>query len=73
MESKTNRLLNLVAKKQVIRSKDAFTLGIPRNYLPRLVQKGLLKKVGRGLYASSSSPPLSISRSLRRHAKFPKE
>ena len=56
MESKSNRLLNLVAKKLIIRAKDVFALGIPRNYLPRLVRKGVLRKVGRGLYASNSSP-----------------
>lgn len=56
MESKSNRLLNLASRKQIIRAKDAFALGIPRNYLPRLVQKGVLKKVGRGLYASNSYP-----------------
>ena len=72
MESKTNRLLNLVAKKQVIRSKDAFTLGIPRNYLPRLVQKGLLKKVGRGLYASSSSPATEHLSLIEAACKVPK-
>jgi predicted transcriptional regulator of viral defense system len=30
-------------------------LGVPRNYFSRLVQKGLLKKLGRGLYTSTSS------------------
>jgi predicted transcriptional regulator of viral defense system len=31
-------------------------LGVPRNYLSRLVQKGLLKKLGRSLYTATSSP-----------------
>ena len=56
MESKSKRILSLAAKRQIIRSKDASALGVPRNYLSRFVQKGLLKKVGRGLYASVSSP-----------------
>jgi predicted transcriptional regulator of viral defense system len=56
MESKSHRLINLAAHKQIICSKDASALGIPRNYLPRLVRKGVLKKVARGLYASQSSP-----------------
>jgi len=56
MESKSKRILGLAAKRQIIRSKDASALGIPRNYLSRFVQKGLLKKVGRGLYSSTSSP-----------------
>ena len=56
MESKSSRLLNLASKRQILRAKDVFALGIPRNYLPRLVRKGVLTRVGRGLYASSSSP-----------------
>jgi predicted transcriptional regulator of viral defense system len=55
MESKSNRLLALAAKRQILRSKDIFALGIPRNYLPRLVRKGVLRKLGRGLYAPTSS------------------
>ena len=55
MESKSNRLLALAAKRQILRSKDIFDLGIPRNYLPRLVRKGVLRKLGRGLYAPTSS------------------
>ncbi|MFZ0884846.1 MAG: type IV toxin-antitoxin system AbiEi family antitoxin domain-containing protein [Candidatus Acidiferrales bacterium] len=55
MESKLNRLLALAATRQILRSKDIFALGIPRNYLPRLVRKGVLWKLGRGLYAPTSS------------------
>jgi predicted transcriptional regulator of viral defense system len=56
MQPKSHRLISLAAHKQIISSKDASALGIPRNYLPRLVRKGVLKKVARGLYASQSSP-----------------
>ena len=35
-----------------IRTKDASELGVPRNYLGRLVRKGILEKVRRGLYTS---------------------
>jgi predicted transcriptional regulator of viral defense system len=55
MESKSSRLLALAAKRQILRSKDIFALGIPRNYLPRLVRKGVLRKLGRGLYAPTSA------------------
>jgi len=55
MESKSKRILGLAAKRQIIRSKDASALGVPRNYLSRFVEKGLLRKVGRGLYTSTSS------------------
>jgi len=56
MQSKSSRLLHLASKKQILRAKDVFNLGIPRNYLLRLVQKGVLTRVGRGLYASRSFP-----------------
>ncbi|MFZ3334058.1 MAG: type IV toxin-antitoxin system AbiEi family antitoxin domain-containing protein [Candidatus Acidiferrales bacterium] len=55
MRSKSKRLLALSAKRQILRSKDIFALGIPRNYLPRLVRKGVLRKLERGLYAPTSS------------------
>jgi predicted transcriptional regulator of viral defense system len=54
MQSKSNRLLALAAKRQILRSKDVSALGIPRNYLPRLVRRGTLRKLGHGLYASAS-------------------
>jgi predicted transcriptional regulator of viral defense system len=50
--SPTKKLLRLAAERQIVRAKDATQLGIPRNYLGRLVQRGLLEKVGRGLYTS---------------------
>ena len=54
-QTKTNKLLTLARKWQVIRSKDLNGLGIPRNYLPRLVRRGLLQRVGWGLYSSANS------------------
>lgn len=50
--SPTDKLLRLAAKRQIVRTKDASELGIPRNYLGRLVRKGVLEKVRRGLYTS---------------------
>jgi predicted transcriptional regulator of viral defense system len=50
--SPTDRLLRLAAEHQIIRTRDARALGIPPNYLGRLVHKGLLKKIRRGIYAS---------------------
>lgn len=72
MESKSNRLLNLATKKQIIRAKDVFALGIPRNYLPRLVQKGVLRKVGHGLYASNTSPVTEHLSLIEAACKVPK-
>jgi predicted transcriptional regulator of viral defense system len=48
----TDRLLRLAAERQILRTRDARALGIPSNYLGRLVRKGLLKKVRRGIYTS---------------------
>ncbi|MHB8655715.1 MAG: type IV toxin-antitoxin system AbiEi family antitoxin domain-containing protein [Terriglobia bacterium] len=55
-QTKSNKLLTLVKKRQVISSRDLNGLGIPRNYLARLARRGLLEKVGRGLYTSPESP-----------------
>lgn len=56
LESKSKRILALALRRQILRSKDVSALGVQRNYLSRLVQKGLLKRLGRGLYTSTSSP-----------------
>src|ERR1700675_1716837 len=50
--SPTDKLLQLAAKRQIVRTNDASELGVPRNYLGRLVRKGILEKVRRGLYTS---------------------
>jgi predicted transcriptional regulator of viral defense system len=70
--SKTKRVLGLAANQQIVRSKDASALGVPRNYLSRLVQKGLLKKVGRGLYSSTSSPATEHLSLIEATYKVPK-
>src|SRR5256885_11277459 len=54
--SKANQLLRLAKKHQIVRAKEASALGIPRNYLSRMVRKGILEKVGRGLYTSPEFP-----------------
>ena len=46
------RILQLAQKQSVIRGKDLDALGIPRNYLGRLIRAGKLERVGRGLYSS---------------------
>jgi predicted transcriptional regulator of viral defense system len=52
METAMERVLQLAQKQSVIRGKDLDALGIPRNYLIRLVRTGKLERVGRGLYSS---------------------
>ena len=51
-KSRIAELVHLAAERQIVRAKDATALGIPQNYLGRLVAKGLLEKVRRGLYTS---------------------
>jgi predicted transcriptional regulator of viral defense system len=60
---KTKKLLDLVRRKHLIRSRDLDQAGIPRNYLGRLVHRGQLMKVERGFYTAnkvSSSEHSSI-------------
>ena len=52
-----DRLLKYAGRHSVIRPGDLDSLGIPRNYLSRLVRKGKLERVGRGIYSSVSRPP----------------
>jgi len=49
--SKSKRVIDLAAKTGVIRPRDLKAHSIPREYLRRLTRKGLLEKVGRGLYS----------------------
>jgi predicted transcriptional regulator of viral defense system len=46
-----NRLLALAQERGVLRPKDLAPLGIPRQTLARLHRRGVLGRVGRGLYA----------------------
>ncbi len=48
--ARTAAVAKLTRKKHVMRAKDIEALGIPRNYLVRLVQRGMLERVSRGLY-----------------------
>src|SRR5437870_70761 len=57
MRTKAQRLLEIVQKKHVIRPRDLEKIGIPRNYLTRLVARGKLRKVERGLYTADRIPP----------------
>lgn len=61
--AKAKRLLDFVRRKRVIRPRDLDKIGVPRNYLIRLVQRGQLHKIGRGLY-SADEPAVSEHASL---------
>lgn len=45
------QLLHALQTQKVIRSREAEALGVSRAYLQRLVERGMIERVGRGLYA----------------------
>jgi len=49
-QSGTEKVLELVKNAGVFRPRDLDSYGIPREYLVRLCRKGLVQRVGRGLY-----------------------
>lgn len=51
METSHQRILDLAAKRGLIRARDLAEHGLPSVALTRLVRQGLLNRVGRGLYA----------------------
>lgn len=48
--SNADRLLNLADKRGILRAKEVEKEGIPRQSLSRLVERGKLVRIGRGLY-----------------------
>ncbi len=56
MQGKTDKLLKLVQRRHIVRPRDLDAAGIPRNYLARLVQRGELRRLDRGLYTATSLP-----------------
>jgi predicted transcriptional regulator of viral defense system len=71
-DTKTERLLELIQRKQVVRSQDLDAVGIPRNYLSRLVHRGELRKLGHGLYAGTAVPASEHISLLEVSRKVPK-
>lgn len=63
-QSKSDRILTLVQQLGVLRPKDLGPHGIQAEYLRRLCDKGVLKKLGRGSYVVAErklSPNLSLA------------
>ena len=48
-------LLDYVREKGLVRPCDVEAIGIPRKYLSRLVQRGLIERVGRGQYMAADA------------------
>jgi predicted transcriptional regulator of viral defense system len=53
--SRMARILEIAQAKGVLRASDLSTQNIPRVYLARLVERGLLLKAGRGLYVPADA------------------
>jgi predicted transcriptional regulator of viral defense system len=70
--TKIEKLLKLVQGKHIIRAQDVDAAGIPRNYLSRLVKRGKLQKLGRGIYAAVTLPASEHISLLEVSRKVPK-
>ena len=53
------KVLDVAKEKGVLRPRDLEEFGIARVYLTRLLRKGMLRKVGRGLYVAIEMEPTS--------------
>lgn len=67
-ENHQERLLRLVVKLGLLRTRDLQSAGIPRTYLAQLVKQGKLLKTGRGLYVHANAS-LTEHHSLAEAAK----
>jgi predicted transcriptional regulator of viral defense system len=55
-QSNEARLLELLLKRGAVRPREVEALGIAREYLLRLMRKGVIERQGRGVYRLSKSP-----------------
>src|SRR5215467_4080478 len=55
-QTKTEKLFELIRRKQVVRPRDLEHARIPRTYLNRLAERGQLQRIERGLYTAESLP-----------------
>lgn len=55
--SPRDRLLKLARTAGLVRPKDLAAIGVPREYLRRLCQEGVLQKASRGLYVLTAAQP----------------
>lgn len=70
--TKAQRLGDLIRRMRIVRPRDLDAAGIPRNYLGRLVRRGELRKLQRGLYAAATLPASEHSSLLEATRKAPK-
>jgi predicted transcriptional regulator of viral defense system len=72
IHTKTEKLIDLIRRRQIVRARDLDAAGIPRNYLTRLVRRGQLQKLGRGVYAAETLPASEHISLLEVSRKAPK-
>ncbi len=56
VKSRADRVLDLVRKAGILRPRDLHEHGIPRQYLRILHNRGLVRRLGRGLYVAQDAP-----------------
>lgn len=71
-QSKTEKLLELIQRRHIIRARDLERAHIPRNYLSRLVERGQLQKIERGIYTAEALPASEHISLLEVNRKVPK-
>ena len=55
--SLTQKMLSIAQTRQILRPRDLEALGIPREYVLRLMRKGIVRRLGRGLYELADLSP----------------
>jgi len=55
--SKRQQVISLAMQTGALRPRDLAGLGLPPEYLPQLARKGLMVRIGRGLYRLANSEP----------------
>ncbi len=52
-----NRVLAIARRQKIIRPRDVEAIGVPREYLLRLMRQGVIRRTGRGIYEVSDAKP----------------
>ena len=68
-ETQIQKVIELSRRWGVIRPRDLYPYGIPREVLRRMEQKGMLKKVGRGLYVGEGADHITEHHTLAEACK----
>jgi predicted transcriptional regulator of viral defense system len=55
--SPLNRVLAIARQQRIIRPRDVEAIGVPREYLLRLMRQGIIRRTGRGVYEVSDAKP----------------